>query len=181
MKSIAARNDNPCLNDPARVLGIVTTNAMGYNPGSPEFKDGYLNYKVAGMHYAPDGKTLILGSYDLLIKPDAARCLYGFSKAPVSASISVIGENTGAVATTLVSESSEWIKLSAYGFNFSSPVISVRLTQEKPKEVITEVKNETVKSTTVRKSVSILCVKGKTTKKVSGINPKCPSGYKKRS
>jgi hypothetical protein len=100
---------------------------MGYNPGSPEFKDGYLNYKVAGMHYAPDGKTLNLGSYDLLIQPDAARCLYGFSKAPVSATISVIGENTGAVATTLVSESAEWIKLSAYGFNFSAPVIREKL------------------------------------------------------
>jgi len=180
MKSIASRNDNSCLNDSTRVLGIVTTNAMGYNPGSPEFKNGYLDYQVAGMHYAPDGKTLILGSYDLLIKPDAARCLYGFSKAPVSASISVIGDNTGVIPTTLVSESAEWIKLSAYGFNFSSPVIRVGLTQEKPKEVITEVKNEAVKSATVRKTVSILCSKGKTIKKVSGTNPKCPVGYKKK-
>ena len=180
MKSIASRNDNSCLNDPARVLGIVTTNAMGYNPGSPEFKDGYLNYKVAGMHYAPDGKTLNLGSYDLLIKPDAARCLYGFSKAPVSASISIIGENTGAVATTLVSESAEWIKLSAYGFNFSAPVIRVKISQEKPKEIIAEAKNEAAKSNVVRKSVSILCSKGKTMKKVSGTNPKCPPGYKKK-
>ena len=180
MKSIASRNDNSCLNDPARVLGIVTTNAMGYNPGSPEFKDGYLNYKVAGMHYAPDGKTLNLGSYDLLIKPDAARCLYGFSKAPVSASISVIGENTGAVATTLVSESAEWIKLSAYGFNFSAPIIRVKISQEKPKEIIAEAKNEAAKSNVVRKSVSILCSKGKTMKKVSGTNPKCPPGYKKK-
>jgi hypothetical protein len=180
MKSIASRNDNSCLNDPARVLGIVTTNAMGYNPGSPEFKDGYLNYKVAGMHYAPDGKTLNLGSYDLLIQPDAARCLYGFSKAPVSATISVIGENTGAVATTLVSESAEWIKLSAYGFNFSAPVIRVKISQDKPKEVIVEAKNEAAKANVVRKSVSILCSKGKTMKKISGTNPKCPPGFKKK-
>ncbi len=180
MQSIASRNDNSCLNDSTRVLGIVTTNAMGYSPSSPEFKDGYLNYKVAGMHYAPDGKMLNLGSYDLLIKPDAARCLYGFSKAPVSASISVVGENTGAVATTLVSESAEWIKLSAYGFNFSTHVIRVKISQEKPKEVIAEAKNTAVKPSSVRKSVSILCSKGKTTKKVSGTNPKCPIGYKKK-
>ena len=27
---------------------------------------------------------------------------------------------------------------------------------------------------------TISCVKGKTTKKVTGINPKCPAGYKKK-
>jgi len=30
------------------------------------------------------------------------------------------------------------------------------------------------------KATSITCVKGKTTKKVTGVNPKCPSGYKKK-
>lgn len=32
----------------------------------------------------------------------------------------------------------------------------------------------------VAKNKSITCVKGKTTKKVSGANPKCPAGYKKK-
>ena len=159
MKSISLRNENSCLSDSTRVLGIVTTNAMGYNPGSPEFKKGYLNYQVAGMHYEPDGMTKNIGTYDLLIKPDAARCLYGFSKAPVSATISVLGENNGVIPTTLVSENSEWIKLSAYGFHFSAPVIRVKLTQQK--------------------NTSTTCIKGKMTKKVSGINPKCPPEYKK--
>jgi hypothetical protein len=27
---------------------------------------------------------------------------------------------------------------------------------------------------------TITCVKGKTTKKVTGVSPKCPSGYKKK-
>jgi hypothetical protein len=31
-----------------------------------------------------------------------------------------------------------------------------------------------------KKSVTITCVKGKTTKKVSGESPKCPAGYKKK-
>ena len=30
------------------------------------------------------------------------------------------------------------------------------------------------------KKISITCVKGKTTKKVTAINPKCPAGYKKK-
>jgi hypothetical protein len=31
-----------------------------------------------------------------------------------------------------------------------------------------------------KKSISITCVKGKTSKKVTGVNPKCPTGYKKK-
>jgi hypothetical protein len=36
----------------------------------------------------------------------------------------------------------------------------------------------TVKPTA--KKTTITCVKGKTTKKVTGVNPKCPAGYKKK-
>ncbi|MEY3893909.1 MAG: hypothetical protein RIR78_687, partial [Actinomycetota bacterium] len=32
----------------------------------------------------------------------------------------------------------------------------------------------------VAKKTSISCVKGKTTKKVTAVNPKCPIGYKKK-
>lgn len=32
----------------------------------------------------------------------------------------------------------------------------------------------------VTKKTTITCIKGKTTKKVTGVNPKCPSGYKKK-
>ena len=33
---------------------------------------------------------------------------------------------------------------------------------------------------TAKLTVTINCIKGKTTKKVTGIDPKCPSGYKKK-
>jgi hypothetical protein len=32
----------------------------------------------------------------------------------------------------------------------------------------------------VVKKTSITCVKGKTSKKVTAVNPKCPTGYKKK-
>lgn len=38
----------------------------------------------------------------------------------------------------------------------------------------------TVAPTTKPKAITITCVKGKTVKKVSGTNPNCPAGYKKR-
>jgi hypothetical protein len=31
----------------------------------------------------------------------------------------------------------------------------------------------------IKKSTTIKCAKGKLTKKITGINPKCPAGYKK--
>ena len=33
---------------------------------------------------------------------------------------------------------------------------------------------------TVAKATTITCVKGKLTKKVTAVNPKCPTGYKKK-
>ena len=163
VKSIPTGNaTSGCLVDTKRLVGIVTTNAMAYSGSAPEFEKGFLKYKVAGLHYMPDGKTEVEGSYDLALRSDAARCLYGFSKAPISATISVTGSGgEQKTAVTQVSEKDGWLKLTARGFTFSSPTISVKLTQK------------SVKKTT------ITCKKGKLTKKVTAVGPKCPVGYKK--
>ena len=36
-------------------------------------------------------------------------------------------------------------------------------------------------ASTAAKKTTITCVKGKTTKKVTAVKPKCPSGYKKKA
>jgi hypothetical protein len=83
----------------------------------------------------PDGKTPIQGSYDLVIRSETARCLYRFSNAPLSATISVTGGAERNVATTVVSEKNGWLKLAAYGFTFSDKTIKVKITKKavKPK------------------------------------------------
>ena len=43
-----------------------------------------------------------------------------------------------------------------------------------------EVAAPAVKTATPKKSISIVCSKGKITKKITGTRPKCPSGYKKK-
>ena len=166
-------NANPCLQDSSRVLGIVSTNAMGYEGASPKFEDGFLNYKVTGLHFSADGKTPNLGTYDLLLRSDAARCLYGFSDAPVSAVVSITGsDNATNVATTVLTERDGWLKMKAAGFTFSEKQIKVKLTQQKT--VIPVPGNKApVKA-------SIVCVRGKLTKKVTAIRPVCPAGYKKK-
>ena len=178
-------NRNPCLQDSTRVLGIVSTNAIGYEGASPEFKDGFLNYRVTGIHFGPDGKTPNLGTYDLLLRSDAARCLYGFSEAPISATVSISGsDGSQNVATTVVSENDGWLKMKATGFTFSEKNIKVKLTQEKaavvepPKSALPAERLPIVKKTV--KKQTITCVKGKVTKKVTSTAPVCPSGFKKR-
>lgn len=174
---------SPCLTDTSKLLGLVTTNAMAYEGTAPNFQNGTLDYQVAGMHYLPDGITPFEGSYDLSMRSETARCLYGFSSAPIQATISITGEQNQKIAVTKVSEEEGWLKLSATGFTFSSPTISVKLFQEKAnlnqeKEFRTK-KLQGAKLESM-KAKSITCVKGKTVKKVTGVNPKCPTGFNKK-
>ncbi len=159
--NFAPGQGSPCLSDTSKVLGIVTTNAMVYDGGVPKFSRGFLDYKVAGLHYEADGVTEVMGSYDLVMRSDVARCLYKFSKAPVSATITISGEGDKNIATTVVSERGGWLKLAAYDFTFSQKTIKVKLTQ--------------------KKQTTITCVApGKKSQKVTAANPKCPKGFRKR-
>lgn len=119
----------PCFAGQRGLIGLVTTNAMAYDQTAPKFVGGVLEYSVAGLHYLPTGKKA-LGVYDLVIRGDIARCLYGFSKAPISATVSVLtSDGESIVATTQVSEQNGWLKLGAYGFTFSEKRIAIRVTQ----------------------------------------------------
>lgn len=161
--SIASMNasipPSPCLASSDSLVGLVTTNATVYDSGPPAFVDSSLRYSVAGLHRVPSGDVL-RGTYDLVLSSDAARCLYGFGKAPIRAEIQVISEDgVEQVVTTAVSERKGWLRLSAYGFTFSEPTISIRLTSDE-------------------KLTTITCKKGKKTKKVTGVKPKCPPGWR---
>lgn len=159
-----------CSDNTGNVAGLVTTNALTYLPGPPTFdkESQSLTYKVASPHYEANG-SLASGSYDLSMRSDIARCLYGFSSAPIKAEISITSdEGEKKVATTIVNEKNGWLYLSAKGFTFSAPTINVKLSQEK------------VVAPVASKKITISCVKGKTTKKVTAVSPKCPAGYKKK-
>jgi hypothetical protein len=189
-----ATSSNACFEDKTKLLGIVTTNALIYSPAAPEFKDGTLNYKVAGLHHTEDGVTLTRGSYDLAIRSSVARCVYGFTDAPFQASISVVGadgtEQTIATESVREDKKREWLFLSAQNFTFSAPTIKVKLVQDKPLSAAPSQSDKPISATTapskqsapVKKAAPKLkvinCIKGKMSKKVSGTNPKCPSGYK---
>ena len=178
-------NGSNCLQDKSKVLGIVTTNALAYDGSSPSFENQTLNYRVSGLHFMPDGVTPVQGSYNLVMRSDAARCLYGFTDAPVKATISIVGAGNSPVATVVTGEKNGWLSLSANGFTFSEKTLQVKLSQDAPAPVATPTPTATPTAPATAKPVAakktaITCIKGKTIKKVTAVNPKCPSGYRKK-
>jgi hypothetical protein len=178
-----------CLQDDSSLVGLVTTNATVFDAVPPSFSGGVLTYKIGGLHYDSKG-GLTAGNYDLVMRSDVARCLYKFTNAPIQASISIAYE-TGErqIATKVVNEDDGWLYLGAYNFTFSSPTIQVKLFQDPPKtlptpassqnptEIVAVPPSSTPKAAATKKT-TITCVKGKLTKKVTAVKPKCPSGYK---
>jgi hypothetical protein len=165
---------NKCSADKTKLHGLVVTNASIFENGPPEFKDGSLNYRVAGVHNNLDGSEF-KGRYTYIVRSDTARCYYGFSNAPIEARVEVLSSNnTTQVASVLVSEKDGFIKLQADNFTFSSPTIKVKFSQDSAQPTATTAKIAPKKSST------ITCIKGKTSKKITGVNPKCPAGYKKK-
>ena len=130
LRTTSQDGGNPCLADKSRVLGVVSTNSMVYDGFAPKFSNGFLDYRVAGLHLMPDGQTPVLGTYDLVMRSDTARCLYGFTNAPISATITITGTGNLNIASTLVSERDGWLKLAAYGFTFSEKQLKVNMTQK---------------------------------------------------
>lgn len=149
-----------CSQGSSKLFGLITTNASLYSPEPPIMKDNQLDYQVSGLHYKPDG-SVFEGTYNLAMTSKGARCVYGFSNAPIQASISVTTADgvQKSFQTTTVNEKNGWMYLSAAGFTFSSPRIKIKLTQLKS---------------------SLTCVKGSKSKIVKGSNPRCPSGYLKK-
>ncbi len=184
ISSLPNISNNACMSDTSKLIGFVTTNAMAYSGAAPVWDGSSLQYKVAGLHYLPDGKTLATGKYDLVMRSESARCLYGFTNAPISASISIASaDGEQKVATTVVNEKNGWLYLAASGFTFSAPVINIKLTQEaiRKEEVKTDIPAPVTTTPKVAAKVTtIKCVKGGTTKTIKAIKPKCPAGYRLR-
>lgn len=169
-----------CFNSGTGFIGVVTTNSTTYSEGPPKFEDGDLTYKVASLHFLSNGEEF-RGTYNLVLRSDVARCLYGFTKAPISASISILSaDGSSQVATTVVNERNNWLYLTASGFTFSSPTIKVKLSQEAPVPVVTSSPKPSPTIVAKAKTSKIECIKGKLIKKVVAVSPKCPVGYKKK-
>jgi len=140
--------------------GVQCFTGVEFDPTSRQLIVG-----VGNVHFDVDGKPL-QGWFDLQIKGTRAKQWWGLDPAEAvkSVQVQVIYEDgTSVVATTQAGydKKNDWITLKSQGFHYSSPRLQVSFGKAP------------LKST-------IVCVKGKTTKKITALKPTCPSGYKKK-
>ena len=177
-----------------QVDGIVTSNATAYVPGPPTFNQQTqsLEYQVGAPHYKPSGTDKFRGSYDLTIRADAARAIYGFAKnVPVKATVSIVTENGQEIAAQeQVGEKDGWFFLRAENFTFSSPTLRVKLVQSggiastasnTPGGSSAQGGNNQGNAARAKTYVVKCSAKGGKTWVARGVNPKCPKGYKQVS
>jgi len=165
--------------------GMVSTNATVYSSGPPAFNEETqsLDYKVAAPHLTSKG-DVFRGYYNLKITAETARCIYNFKPIPMQATISVVSDaGEKVVGTTIVKSDDEWVELTAANFEFSSPTLRVKFSENISKVEVSASVSPTPIPTPIKvaKKSTVVCVKGKLTKKISGISPKCPAGYKKKA
>jgi hypothetical protein len=145
---------------------------------------------VSGIHKRADGSQNV-GTFQIQIPVSVAQCMWGvdLSKAVVATISALYGEGKASEIVTVSSKiANGFYYLNANGFHYSSPTLKVKLTQEPGKDldkVISEPNQPPQVSTAAKSKViatkkTITCVKGKTSKKLTGLNPKCPAGYKKK-
>lgn len=147
------------------VAGIVSTDALAYDKDIPSYSNNQLRYRVAGLHFEPDGKTEVTGHYSLVMNGQVARCLFGLSNLPISATAVIINsDGQTKTATYTFGEKDGWLHFDASGFTFSSNEIALKISQlGGPRKV------------------TITCAKksnAKVTKRITGVKPSCPSGYR---
>lgn len=182
--STAVDSTNSCSNQ-SGLQGVVASNASAYSPGAPAFnkESQTLDYKVAAPHFAPDGKNENIGTYGLSMRADLVQCLYGVKEVPSRVEVSITNASSGESkgSTVELFRNGEWVYLSAEGFTFSSPTLKVKLVQEKKSEpTVAAPTSNAATPVKVAPAKSITCIKGKLTRKISGTNPKCPVGFKKK-
>jgi len=133
--------------------------------------------KVGNAHFDEFGNE-IQGWMELKVKGTRARDWWGINPAIAAgyAKVEITyqdGTSKIATVTSRYDSKNDWINLRAYGFTYSTPqlAISFKQPEEAPKQE---------KKVVSPKKTTIICIKGKTSKKVTAVKPKCPKGYKKK-
>jgi hypothetical protein len=142
-----------------------------------------LNFGVIAPHLKVNGEQNT-GFFTLWAAEDFIKCrwpentLIGAPKITVEV---LNPDGTAQIAVTSVRQANKTLYFSASGFHYSSPTIRVKA--EKAAPVVTPTPSASPSPTTkpvAAPKKTITCIKGKSSKKVTAVNPKCPSGWKKK-
>jgi hypothetical protein len=175
-------------------LGYPVTSHNAYGGGIPHLVDNdTMKFEIYSPHLLSTG-ALTTGFFSTYMSVTWMDCMWpgnNVSKSP-KVEVSVINsDGTTQVATTSFKIENGFLVVNARGFHFSSPTVQLKaIKSESPTPAVSAspepsavASEKAVASVPVIKSgkkVTISCIKMKTLKKITGINPKCPSGYTKK-
>lgn len=146
--------------------GDMITGTNGWNCGGTMYWDQdqqALVMQVGSPHYDTDG-SVVDGWFEGAIRGRYITARFGINPqiAAGSARLEIVynnGEKKVATITAKYDSATDWLYLKGYGFTYSNPQLMIKFGKA---------------------STSITCIKGKVSKKVTGVSPSCPSGYKKK-
>ena len=168
-----------------QILGITSSNATAFNNDPPVLDPvtKVLSYEVAAPHFGVDGKSVNVGHYYMNMNANFVKCILGVDQVPLYAQVGITyGGNTEEVMTASVSQDKDWLRMKVDNFHYSAPKLQIKFEQPASAPIVQPIPatNSPTKSASAKKLSTITCAKGKTTKKVTAVNPVCPNGYKKK-
>ena len=152
-----------------------------------------LSYKASAPRLSPDGKTVNTGFYYATISSADALALWGLTRPEDAASALLISVRTNeggsTAATKTVAVKNGRIIIQVFGFEFPDPMLDISLNPSydvlasSAQNASNMSASGTVRTTASPKpkTTTISCIKGNQLRKVTGVKPKCPTGFKKRS
>ena len=179
-------------------LDVLTNAYYMWNP-TWDAVNNSINVKLQSTHTDVDG-SLSKGYLEVRVPLQMAKCMWGVDvSGNINAKFTLTypdGSNPDLITVTTTVKQDDFYMIAA-GFHFSSPTISLKLEKsvpastESPSPTATTSPSPTpttaspsiapTTSTSAKpkaKTITLTCLKGKSTKIVTGIAPKCPIGYK---
>lgn len=162
---IKASGDTYLAQNPADLMGA----SNGWNCGGRiewDGKERALVMQVGAPHYDVDG-SVVEGWFEGKVRGRYLTARFGIKpeEASGNARLEIVYNNGEKKIATIVAQynkNTDWVSLNGYGFTYSNPKLVIRFD----------------KAPAPKKS-TITCKKGKVTKKVTALNPTCPTGFKK--
>ncbi len=156
---------------------FITSNAQCFGQVVFDANAGTMNVPTGNAHYDVNGKV-IDGWVETSIRGDFIRKIWNIepkylSRVEVTVEYNA-NDTSAATSTTKYITAEDKIEIKAYGFHYSSPQIKIKF----PQAAFIKPAAQPGPAPTVKKKATISCIKGKVTKKITGANPKCPTGYK---
>ena len=180
--------------------GLISSNATVVRPNPPSWNSAEktLEFDIASPHFELDGKVKS-GYYAVAVEENVARCLWGQDINAAKATVTILpadGSASTIINTEVTKSSNGYFQFFATGFHYSANKVAIKLEKGEDKAALEKAALEkaalekaALEKAALEKAAlekaslkkfSITCVKGKVTKKVTAVKPKCPAGYKKK-